>query len=73
MENVSYANVVGCMMYAIVLNRPVITHDLSIVSEYMSTSGKEHWKVVKWIMRYLKGTLGFRLLYRRTNGIDNGM
>ena len=38
-----YANVVGCMMYAMVLTRPNISYALSIVSRYMATPGKEHW------------------------------
>ena len=56
-------NVVGCLMYAMVLIRPDISHVVSVVSRYMATPGNEHWKAVKWIMRYLSGTLSCGLVY----------
>ena len=42
MSKIPYANVVGCMMYAMVLTRPDISHALSLVSRYMASPGKEH-------------------------------
>lgn len=38
-----YANAVGCLMYAMVLTRPKISHALSTISRYMAALGKEHW------------------------------
>ena len=58
-----YANAVGCMMYAIVVTKSDISHALSLVSRYMALPRKEHWKVVKWVMRYLNGTLEYGLMY----------
>ena len=40
MDHVSYANVVGALMYAIVCTRPDISHAVSIVSRYMHNPGK---------------------------------
>ena len=57
MSKVPYANTVGCMMYAMVLTRPDISHALSVVSRYMASLGHDHWKAVKWILRYLKAHL----------------
>ncbi|KAH9770122.1 Integrase catalytic domain-containing protein [Citrus sinensis] len=51
MSKVHYANTVGCMMYAIVLTRPNISHALSLISRYMASPGKEHWKAAKWVLR----------------------
>ncbi|KAH9743535.1 hypothetical protein KPL70_003339 [Citrus sinensis] len=70
MSKVPYANAVGCMMHAMVLTRPDISHALSLISRYMASPGKEHWKAAKWVLRYLNGTLEFGLLYgknRETN------
>ncbi|CAL2258919.1 unnamed protein product [Prunus armeniaca] len=50
MEKVPYANVVGCLMYAMVCTRPDIAQAISVVSRYMSNSGKQHWDAVKWIL-----------------------
>ena len=35
MSKVPYGNAVGCMMYAMVLTRPDISHALSLISRYM--------------------------------------
>ncbi|KAH9704628.1 CCHC-type domain-containing protein [Citrus sinensis] len=73
MEDVPYANAVGCLMYAIVLTRPDISHVVSVVSRYMAAPGKEHWKAVKWIMRYLSGTLSCGLVYGKNKGSCEGL
>ena len=43
-------------MYAMVCTRPDIAHAVGVVSRFMSRPGKQHWKAVKWILRYLKGS-----------------
>lgn len=52
-------------MYAMILTRPDISHSVCVVSRYMTLPDKEHQRGVKWIMRYLKGTLSLDLLYER--------
>jgi len=47
MFHVSYASVVGSIMYATVYIRPDISHAVSIVSRYMDMPGKGHWQTVK--------------------------
>jgi len=44
------------MMHAMVCTRPDIAHVVGVVSHFPASPGKEHWQVVKWILRYLKGT-----------------
>ncbi|KAH9649116.1 hypothetical protein KPL70_025868 [Citrus sinensis] len=73
MEDVPYANAVGCLMYAMVLTRPYISHAVTVVSRYMAAPGKEHWKAVKWIMRYLSGTLSCGLVYGKNKGSCEGL
>lgn len=41
MDNVSYGNVVGFLMYGIVLTRPDISHVVSVVSRYMALPEKK--------------------------------
>jgi len=38
-----------------------------VVSRFISNTRKEHWLVVKRILRYLKGTSDIRLVYRADN------
>ncbi|RVW24170.1 Retrovirus-related Pol polyprotein from transposon TNT 1-94 [Vitis vinifera] len=40
-----------------VLSRPDIAHAVGVVSRFMSRPGKQHWEAIKWILRYLKGSL----------------
>jgi hypothetical protein len=63
MSKVPYASAIGSLMYAMVCTRPNIAHAMGVVSRYMSNPGKQHWEAVKWILRYLKGTLGTSLCF----------
>ena len=56
MSKVPYASTIGSLMYAMVCTRPDIAHAVGVVSRFMSRPGKQHWEVVKWILRYLKSS-----------------
>jgi hypothetical protein len=63
MSRVPYSSVVGSFMYVMVCTRPYIAHAMGVVSRYMNNPSKEHWKVVKWILRYLRGTATHALCF----------
>ena len=63
MNFVPYANVIGSLMYAMVCSQPDIAHSVSILSRFMANSGKEHWNGVKWLLRYVRGSLGVGLKF----------
>ena len=63
MKNISYSLIVGSLMYAMVFTHRDITQVVQVVSCFMSSLGKQHWDVVKWILRYLKGTPDFVLCF----------
>ncbi|KAM1696422.1 hypothetical protein ACFXTN_027951 [Malus domestica] len=65
MAQIPYANVVGSLMYAMVCTRPDISQAVSIVSRYMHNPGKGHWQAVKWILRYILGTVDVGLLFQQ--------
>lgn len=56
MSSVLYFRIVGSIMYVMVCTPSNISHAASVVSRYIVYLGNEHWQVVKWIMKYLKGT-----------------
>ncbi|GJX16821.1 hypothetical protein Tco_0217653 [Tanacetum coccineum] len=58
----------GSLMYLMVYPRPDITYAVSIVSRYLANPGKNHWEVVKWILKYSKGTADVGLVYGRDQG-----
>ena len=66
MSRVPYSSAVGSLMYAMVCSRPDLSHALSVVSRYMANPGKEHWKAVQWIFRYLRGTSSACLQFGRS-------
>ena len=67
MSKVTYASTVRSLMYAMVCTRPDIAHAVGVVSRYMKNPGKEHWMVVKWILRYLRGTTNQALCFGGSN------
>ena len=56
MSKFPYTSAVGSLMYAMICTRPDLSYAVSVVSRYMANPGKEHWKAVQWIFRYLRGT-----------------
>ena len=65
MSEVPYASAVGSLMYAMVGSRPDLAHAVGVVSRFMGNPGRKHWEAVKWIFRYVKGTLDFGLTFTK--------
>ena len=63
MQRVPYASAVGSLMYTMVCTRLDIAHDVGTVSRFLSNPGREHWNAVKWILRYLRGTVNMMLCF----------
>ena len=63
MSKIPYSSTVGSLMYAMVCTRPDIAHVVGVVSRYMKNPGKENWKALQWILRYLIGTTSHALCF----------
>ena len=63
MEGILYKAGVGSLMYAMVATRADITFTVSTTRQFMLKAGPPHWMPMKHIMRYLKGTLNFKLSF----------
>ena len=59
-------------MYAMICTQPNIAHAVGVVSRYMSNPGMEHWNVVKWILKYLRGTTTKALCFKGSNASLRG-
>jgi hypothetical protein len=73
MESVPYRSAVGSLLYAAVCTRPDMANAVRCVSRYMHNPGEEHWAACKRIMRYIKGTLGYRLSYSFGGGSEGAL
>ena len=67
MAHVPYANAVGSLMYAMICTRPNIYFAIGIVSRFQSNPRLAHWKAIKRILRYLKGTMEYILCYQSSD------
>nr|GEU36569.1 retrovirus-related Pol polyprotein from transposon TNT 1-94 [Tanacetum cinerariifolium] len=64
---VSYANVVGSLMYAMIFTRPYISHAVRMVSKYMHNPEKGHWQAVKWILQYIHNMVDVGLVFKHVS------
>jgi len=62
---VPYASAVGSLMYAMVCMRSYLSQTILMISRYMHDPGRGHWEAVKWILRYIKGTLDVGLMFEK--------
>jgi hypothetical protein len=69
-EKKMYQSAVGSLLYLSVWTRPDIAYAVSAVAKFSKEPTEEHWTAVKRILRYLKGTLNYRLRYKRGSSSD---
>ena len=63
MADIPYQNAVGSLMYAMLGTRPDIAFAVGAISWYSSNPGEAHWRAVKRVFRYLKGTSDYAIMY----------
>lgn len=70
MKDVPYSSVVGSLMYAQVSTRPDIAFIVNALGRYHTNPGRSHWVTAKKVMRYLKKTRDYMLVYRRVDHLE---
>ena len=58
-----YQSAVGSLLYLAVATRPDIAFAVSNVTKFSAQPTKQHWVAVKRILRYLKGTADYGLVF----------
>ena len=61
-----YKSMVGSLMY-LTATRPDLMHAVRLISRFMETPKDSHCQAGKRILRYVKGTKGFGILYTANN------
>ena len=64
------ASAIGYLMYAMVCTKLDLVFAVSNFNRYMVNPNIEHWNVVKWIFKYLKGSLKHGILFARQQGVS---
>lgn len=72
MVSIPYLSAVGSLMYLATSTRPDIAYSVGLLARFSSNPGMRHWAAVKHLMRYIKGTLDLKLVYRRDAYQDGG-
>ena len=61
-----FRSLVGSLRY-LTCTRPDIAYSVGVVSRFMEEPRHSHWKAIKRILRYIRGTESLGLYYSRTN------
>ena len=64
MRTVPYASAVGALQYLASGTRPDISYTVGVLARFNANPGIAHWNALKHLLRYLKGTLDLKLVYR---------
>ncbi|XP_020262474.1 uncharacterized protein LOC109838437 [Asparagus officinalis] len=64
-DMIEYRRVIGCLRY-LTHTRPDISYAVGIVSRYMEKPTVVHRQAVKHILRYIKDTVSYGLVYKQS-------
>ncbi|GJZ91634.1 zinc finger, CCHC-type containing protein [Tanacetum coccineum] len=62
-SQLKYSRVIGCLMYDMTCTRPSIAFVVGKLSRYTSNPGTQHWQAIQRVLKYLKKTMDYRLIY----------
>ena len=57
MRNIPYIQATGALLYLALCTRPDIAYLVGVLCRFNSNPGPAHWKAVKHLLRYVRGTL----------------
>ena len=66
-DKIEYQSIVGSLLYLSMRTWPDITYAVSVAARYCSNPTIQHLTAVKRILRYLRGTTHYGLLYERSD------
>ncbi|CAL1409608.1 unnamed protein product [Linum trigynum] len=69
-NSTEYKQLIGSLLY-ITATRPDIMYSVCLLSRFMENPTRQHMLAAKRVLRYLKGTLGYGVLYIREAGEES--
>lgn len=68
--NAPCRQLIGSLMYIMLCTRPDISTAVNILSRYSNKSNLMLWQNIKRVLRYLKGTIDLKLVYKKKKQIS---
>jgi transposase InsO family protein len=68
----TYASVVGSIMYAMLGTRPDLAYTIGQLTRFNGNPGAQHVIALKRVLRYLRGSIDFKLVYGTTSSGSSG-
>ncbi|XP_036334827.1 secreted RxLR effector protein 161-like [Rhagoletis pomonella] len=65
MAKVPYMQAIGCLLFASQITRSHICFAVNLLSRFSTNPGKAHWTAIKRVMRYLKVTMLYGLVFNK--------
>jgi hypothetical protein len=61
-----YRKVIGSLIYLMTCTRPDISYAVGVLSRYMQEPRELHWRCLKRVLKYLKATQDYSLVYKNS-------
>ena len=58
-----YAQIIGSLMHFMNFSRPDVAYAVCRLSTYTHNPNKDHWSALSRLMKYLRGTMNYGILY----------
>ncbi|OWY90505.1 polyprotein [Phytophthora megakarya] len=68
MRSKPYRSLIGCLLYITTCTRPDVAYVVTQLSRFLDNPGLEHWRAAIRVLRYLKTTREFGIVYDRGSG-----
>ena len=65
-EHGRYLSAIGSLLYLSMQTRPDIAFAVAYLARFSACPGEAHWKAVKHLFRYIRGTLDYRITYSKS-------
>ena len=65
-----YQEPVGSLIYLEQLTRPDLSYPTNLLGQHMAKPNLFHWNLAKKVLRYLLGTTGYSLVYRKADALQ---
>ena len=69
-DSSQYRQAIGKIMYLMICSRPDICYAVTVLSRFMSKPREKHWRHVKQLLRYIKSTRNYALIYPKLSSMQ---